>query len=348
MLYWPPCAFWVDVMKRILQLVFLGLIVLSAAGCSDVSMPSMDGLFGGDNALNISESSKANHNGPLLKYGASIRILRYTDERKMDNPKKIGTGARYVSGMTGDDILLDQDVATVVTSSMKKHLDDAGFQVTEASDANTNFVLSGVVKELTYNVKNRDAVSISIETTIKERDTGKVLWSGIVVEKKDRFTGISGTDKNDVAKFLRKELGVASSKTTEAISAVLMAVHPELFNMTPGTRPIAGVTVLVAPSTVPQRATAMPEQYAPGVAGVPPPALAAHATATTGLLLVNTDPQRAKVYLDDVYYGLSPLRLEMDPGIHAISVKLEGYRMVTEKVSIRKGDNTEMELKLAR
>jgi hypothetical protein len=54
------------------------------------------------------------------------------------------------------------------------------------------------------------------------------------------------------------------------------------------------------------------------------------------------------VYLDGVYYGLSPLRLEMEPGVHAISVKLEGYKMVTEKVSVRKGDNTEMELSLER
>jgi hypothetical protein len=66
------------------------------------------------------------------------------------------------------------------------------------------------------------------------------------------------------------------------------------------------------------------------------------------LLLVNTNPPRAKVYLDDVYYGLSPLRLEMEPGVHAISVKLDSYKMVTEKVSVRKGDSTEMELKLER
>jgi len=69
---------------------------------------------------------------------------------------------------------------------------------------------------------------------------------------------------------------------------------------------------------------------------------------TAGLLLVNTNPQRAKVYLDGVYYGMSPLRLEMEPGVRAISVKLEGYKMVTEKVSVRKGDNTEMELNLER
>ena len=69
---------------------------------------------------------------------------------------------------------------------------------------------------------------------------------------------------------------------------------------------------------------------------------------TQGLLLVNSNPQRAKVYVDDVYYGLSPLRVSMDPGIHVVSVKLDGYRMVTEKVSVRKGDNTEVELNLER
>ncbi|MDE2309382.1 MAG: PEGA domain-containing protein, partial [Betaproteobacteria bacterium] len=49
---------------------------------------------------------------------------------------------------------------------------------------------------------------------------------------------------------------------------------------------------------------------------------------------------------DGVYYGLSPLRLEMEPGVHTISVKMEGYRMVSEKVSVRKGDSTEMDLSL--
>ena len=89
------------------------------------------------------------------------------------------------------------------------------------------------------------------------------------------------------------------------------------------------------------------ECYLPQLA-VPQPALKARATATQGLLLVNSNPQRAKVYVDDVYYGLSPLRVSMDPGIHVVSVKLDGYRMVTEKVSVRKGDNTEVELNLER
>lgn len=329
-------------MKRFLQRFFLVLVAVSAAACSNMSMPS----FGGSDGISVKENTRANPNAPLLKYGVRIHLVRYTDARKTDNPRKIGIGGENVSGMGSKDIVLDQDVATIVTGSIRKHFDDAGYQITEADQGDADFELSGVVKDLTYNVKYRDEVSISVESTLKEVKTGKIVWSGIVVEKNDRFAGVSGNDTSDVANYLKRELGIVSGKTSEAVSAVLMAAYPKMFNLTPGTKPIPGVTVLVAPTTVPPPA-AVPGQYM-GNGAVPPPALAAHATATTGLLLVNTNPQRAKVYLDDVYYGLSPLRLEMDPGIHSISVKLEGYRMVTEKVSVRKGDNTDVELNLER
>jgi hypothetical protein len=335
-------------MKQLLQRIFLGLMVISVAACSDMSM---DGLFGkGGKGINVEESHRPSPGAPLTKYAATIYIVPYTDGRKTDNPRKIGTGGRNVSGIMGDDITVDQDVGTIVTSSIKKHFDDAGYQITSANTGNADFELSGVVKDLTYNVTSRDEVSISVESTLKDAKTGKIIWSGVTKERNSRFAGVSGDDKNDVANYLKHELDVVATKTTDAISSVLMAIHPELFNLTPGTRAIPGVTVLVAPTTVPSSA-ARPEQYGQSYSGsmaVPPPALEAHATSTQGLLLVNSNPQRAKVYVDDIYYGLSPLRVAMDPGIHNISVKLEGFQMVTEKVSVRKGDNTEVELNLER
>ncbi|MBI5436254.1 MAG: PEGA domain-containing protein [Nitrosomonadales bacterium] len=342
-------------MKQFLQRILLGIVVVSSAvGCSDMSMPSMGGIFGGEGgtAIRVKESKKTNPNAQLLKYAASIRINRYTDARKMGNPRKIGTGAENVSGMRGKDIILEQDVATMVTGAMKTRLDDAGFQVSEAQNGNALFELSGVVKELTYDVKNRDEVSISIETSLKDMSTGKVVWSGIVVEKNDRFAGVSGNNKNDVAMYLQKELGIVTEKTTEAISASLMVTRPELFNLTPGTKSIPGVTVLVAPTVANTPAPTLPAQQVAPIPTVntvaPAQVYTPQATATSGLLLVNTSPARAKVYLDSVYYGLSPLRLEMEPGVHTISVKMEGYRMVSEKVSVRKGDSTEMDLSLER
>ncbi|MBI4939059.1 MAG: PEGA domain-containing protein [Nitrosomonadales bacterium] len=345
-------------MKRMLLRGSLALAVLLVAGCSMPKAPS--GWFGsGDGAINLaeSESRKANPNAPLLKYAASIRVARYADARKTANPRQIGTADR-VSGMSGKDITLSQDVAAVVAGTMKTRLDDAGFQVSDAQNSNALFELTGVVKELTLNVKDRDEISIVVETSLKELSTGAVVWSGVVVEKNDRFAGVSGNNKNDVANYLRKELGIVAEKTVEALSASLMAARPELFNLTPGTKPIPGVTVLVAPPAgalapvaAPQPSPAGAAQLAPlpaAKAAAPSPAYPPLAGTSSGMLIVSTIPGRAKVYVDNVYYGLSPLHMEIDAGIHAVSVKLEGYKMVTEKVSVRKGAHTEMDLTLER
>lgn len=341
-------------MSSLLQRIALVAVLSAVAGCATVKdatdsvTGTVSGWVGGDNTLVTKADKKASEGGisPSLKYGATLRVASYVDQRKVGNPKYLGVLKARVSGMSGDELVMDQDVANIATDEIKKRFDAEGFQVMEgAGAANALFEVSGVVKELTLNVKERDDISIAIETTLKEVATGKVVWSGLVTEKNNRFAGVSGNDKSDVVAYLSKELRIVGTKTIESISASLMASRPELFNLTPGTKPIKGVTVYVAPS-LPKAAPVAPAA-AQGVQGdVPAPAYRPRASETTGLLLVNTSPARANVYLDGVYYGMSPLRLEMEPGIHAISVKLAGYKMVTEKVSVRRGDNTEMELNL--
>jgi len=325
--------------------VFLILVTLTMAACSNITPTSVVNLLNGDG-----EQKKPTSNASVQKYVASIHMISYSDERKEGKPHIIGTGAENVSGMNGKDITVEQDVATMVTAAIRSKIEDSGIQISEAQIGNAQFELKGVVKELNYNVKARDEVSIAIESTLKEISTGKVVWSAIVTEKGDRFAGVSGNYKSDVTSYLQKELGVVSQKTADAIGSILMAVHPELFNLTPGTKPIPGVTVLVAPTVIPAVAPATaPITVVPvPVTSVPAPAATyvPHASETNGLLLVNTNPDRAKIYLDGVYFGLSPLRLEVDPGVHALSAKLLGYKMVSEKVSVRKGDSTEIDLDL--
>lgn len=352
-------------MSPLLQRVALVVLLSVVAGCSTVKdttknvTNTVGGWFGGGNdnsALNTAGSGKktaGEGSGPLLKYAATLRVNKYTDQRKVNNPRLLGITAQHVKGVSGEQLLLDQEIASVVTAAVKKRFDSEGYQVLEGSSADqAMFEVSGIVKDLTLNVKVRDEINIAIETTLKEVGTGKVVWSGMVMEKNDRFAGVSGNTKDDVVAYMNKGLRIVSTKTVEAISASLMAARSELFNLTPGTKPIPGVTVYVAPTIAkPSPAAAAPAAATYGVqpgSAMPAPAYTPHASATAGLLQVNTNPQRAKVYLDGVYYGMSPLRLEMEPGIHAISVKLEGYKMVTEKVSVRKGDNTEMELNLDR
>lgn len=335
-------------MSSFSQRIALLALLAAATGCStinDATSTVSGWVGGGGNALETSKVATPSGAATQLKYGATLRVSNFVDQRKVSNPRYLGVLKARVGGLSGDEVLMDQDIADIATAAMKKRFDAEGFQVMEgAAAANALFEVSGVVKELTLNVKERDDITIAIETTLKDLSTGKVVWSGLVTEKDDRFAGVGGNDKGDVVAYLNRELRIASTKTVEAISSSLMASRPELFNLTPGTKPVKGVTVYVAPS-LPKAAPVAP--VVQSVQGdVPAPTYRPHASESNGLLLVNTNPPRAKVYLDGVYYGMSPLRLEIEPGIHAISVKLAGYNMVTEKVSVRRGDNTEIELNL--
>ncbi len=311
-------------MKRTLYCLLSGLLIAGLAGCS--------GMMDGGNEISIRESKQPEPDSPAVKYAATIRIAGYTDERKVGDARKVGVAKSKVSGLGGTDIRLDRDVNEVAADSVTKRLEDAGFQVLGRNDNSALFELSGAVRELSLDVKERDYILIAILTTLKETATGKVVWSGEVVQKNDRFAGVSGNSKKDIADYLQRELGVVSGKTVEAISATLMASRSDLFNLMPGTKAIPGVTVFVAPngqgSPAPDTALLQPVPGAPGS------------------LAVRTEPARAKIYLDGVYYGLSPLNIQSAAGIRTVEVKLKGYKNATEKVAVRIGTLTELEFQL--
>jgi hypothetical protein len=308
------------------------LALLSALAAGGLCVNSYAGWFDVDDSISVIESKKPGANAVTVKNAATIHMAGYVDSREGATPKKIGISTQRVTGIAGKDIVLDRAVTEIVANAMRKRFDDAGFQFLESAAL---YELSGIVKDVTYNVKARDEISISIETTLKDA-AGKVIWSGLVEEKTERFAGISGNNKADIANALRYELGIVSQKTVDAIGASLMASRPDLFTMTPGTKAIAGVTVLQAVGGG-SAAAVSPVATAP----------AAH-VAVTGTLVLNTKPARAKVYLDGVYYGMSPLRAEVEAGIHEVSVKVAGYKTASEKLSVRKGEATELEVVLER
>ncbi|MDP1635747.1 MAG: PEGA domain-containing protein, partial [Gallionellaceae bacterium] len=236
-----------------------------------------------------------------------------------------------VIGMRGSEIRLDRDASDVVADCMAERLGDAGFRMLASADKGAMFELRGEIRELSYDVKDRDFVSIRIASSLTEVATGKVIWSGEVAQKADRFAGVSGNNRQDIANHLHSELEVVSGKTAEAVSSVLMATRPDLFKLTPGTQVIPGVTVFVTPGV------------SSDVRTTPSPTMPA---AVNGLLTVRSEPTRAKVYVDGVYHGMTPLSVEATPGIHAVEIKLKGYRTVAEKVAVRKGDSTELEVSL--
>jgi hypothetical protein len=283
-------------MNYIARGLLVGTVALVLAGCTSLT----------GNEIHVSDE-KANPNASTVKYSASIRIAGYVDGRNVVNPRKIGIAEARVLGLSGTDIIVDRDVTDIVAASLRKRLEDVGLQILAKDDPAALFELSGVIKELKYDVKVRDHVHIKLQTTLKEIATGKVVWAGEVEQKDERFAGVSGNSKSDIADYLKQEVGVVTGKTTEAINTVLMATRPELFNLTPGTKVIPGVTVFVSPngagSTAPDSSMQTPLGGAPGV------------------LVVRTEPARAKIYLD-------------------------GYKSASEKVAIRIGATTELELQL--
>ena len=311
------------------------LYFISGVAC--VVLTACAGLT--SNEIHVVESQKPGPNAAKVKYLATVRIGTVNDARVATNLRKIGITEGRVSGLTGTDIILDRDATDIVADSFRKRLDDSGLQVLAKDDPSASFELGSVIKEFRYDVKARDHVLIKLETSLKEIATGRVVWVGEVEQKNDRFAGVSGNSKSDIADFLKQELGVVTGKTTDAINSVLMATHPELFNLTPGAKAISGVKILVTPGvTVPVPVASVP---ALPVIGVQP-----QISSANGVLVVNTEPARAKVYLDGVYFGLTPLRAEVDLGVRKVEVKLKGYKTASEKVSIRKGESTELELTL--
>ncbi|MFH2133761.1 MAG: PEGA domain-containing protein [Pseudomonadota bacterium] len=265
----------------------------------------------------------------LQKYPILVRLAAYEDARDVSDPRLVGVATTRVLGMTGKEVMLDSEVATVVAASMKKRLSDDGLQFVE--DDKAQFQLSGVVKSLSVDIKERDYLNIAIESTLTETASGRVIWSGVVAEKKERYAGVMGDSKGDVADFLKYGLAKISHKTSESILSVLMATRPELFGVAGVAKAAPGVTV-----------------YANTPVPVVSPAAIAKPVAGTGKLALSSVPDSVKVYVDDVYYGLTPLEAEMPVGIYQLRFELDGYTKSSEKVSVRQGDRTELKVKLQR
>ncbi|MDH2916862.1 MAG: PEGA domain-containing protein [Gallionella sp.] len=316
-------------MLKVRSLITVSLISLVVSGCANMLGSATEQ----GNELRIREDAKPGANAKQGKYPITVRMAGYSDARQVDSPRRLGTSNSRILGLTGKDIMSDRDATEVVAESLKKRLGDAGLQIVAADAANAQFQLNGAVKELSIDVKDRDYVNIAIESTLTEVSSGKVIWSGLVVERADRYAGTSGNGKKDVADFLKAKLGVVSNKTTESILSVLMATRPSMFNMDVGIKPVQGVTIY---------------SNTAGSAAVAPASIQTESVAANGTLVIGSAPSRAKVYVDGVYFGLTPLRAEFSTGIHEVSIRLDGYQTSTEKVSVRKGDSTEMDIKLQR
>ena len=307
-------------------LLFSGLLFATCCAAAPPE-PRPAAMTGGG----ATQTSPASVSQPL-----HVNLSRYVDGRPAAPSRKIGDIRTTVIDMHGTELLLDQDVSAFVTNAMLGEFGRSGFRATDVDNAgpgNAAFAVTGSIKDLTLNVAGRDEVSIVVETTVRDRASGKVIWSGVVTEKADRYAGVTGNTRKSIMRYLDGALATVTAKTVSQAGESMRRAHPELLReINAMAKAVPGVKVLVA---------------------VPAPEVIAAApvntgSAAAGRLSIVTNPARAKVYLGDVYYGLSPLKLDLEPGVHALHVKLDGFKTVSEKVSVRKGDTTELELTMER
>ncbi len=280
----------------------LGLILLGAlfliAGCTGPLK------FAYEPPSGTSVKKTQGHPTVLISNFLDVRDLSaYPDH----NPRTIGKITSMVIDMNGSTLTLNERAANVMMKALVKELKNAGFIVVSGDPAfmSSDYVLTGVLKELRFDIGPRDDLSISLFTVLTEKSTGRPIWTNTVTVKKNDYIGIWGETKGHISRYLSAALAEVARGTVEG----------------------------------------MEEKIAARASAAQPPAAVHEAS---GKLSVTTDPVKAEVYVGDVYYGLSPIVLDLKPGVYAVTTKKDGFKDASRKVSVRDGQTTELDLKLAK
>ncbi len=259
-------------------------------------------------ALNYSSKEE-----PVVRTSKDITVFvePYKDARKAALPRTAGAINSTVSDMTGQKIILDKDVSALVTSAFVEELKSSGFKTTEPAEA-AAYVLTGEIREFHLDIAERDKIKIEIQSVLKEKTTDKVVFSRVERVEDERFAGVTGNSRRTISAYMVKNLSSVVRKTIKEAAFVINAVEP--FNGGVGSGETKG-----GPQDKP-------------------------VFSAKGRLFVVSVPERAKLYVGDIYYGITPITAELTPGIYDVRLKLDGYDDEKEKVSIREGSTTELEI----
>lgn len=336
--------------------------LLLAAGCS--YMPSVSNplaLSGNPSEVSLELPAPAG-TSPLLRNGQaiSIAVADFTDARTTSRGRKLGDIKATVRDLYTTELALNQEISAGLTNAVRKQLAADGLRIAGTNEA-ADFRLSGIIKTFSLNIAGRDELSIVIEATLREGRNNDVIWSGVITEQDDRYAGVIGNSRATITSYLGEGVAAFNAKLSATVRDSLTKAYPHTIvaSQTGNVSSTPGVTTLQAPTPRSESARAVSTQT-PATTAAPIPAttsvaspasVAAKATpqaaaATLGEISVTSTPARAKVYVDDVYYGLTPLKLELPIGVTQLSVKMDGYKPMTEKVAVRRGMTTEWEVRL--
>ncbi|OIP13844.1 MAG: hypothetical protein AUK53_05895 [Betaproteobacteria bacterium CG2_30_59_46] len=333
-------------------LAAIGLLWL-ATGCSRMpTVPNPLDLVSGPSVLHV-EVAPSPGAMPLLRNGQtlSLAVGDFTDARPGPIGRKIGDIKATVSNMHSSEMALDQDVTTVLSGAARGQLASDGFRLVGA-DYPADFRLSGVVKAFSLTVAGRDERVIAVEAMLREGRSGDVIWSGLISEKDDRYAGVTGNSRGSLIKYLGEGVSAFAGKVSAAVRDGLAKSYPRsiVVSQTRNIPTIPGITTLHAPVSRDEPVALPKSPLLPAAIAVPSPHPAPPPSAdvgpAVGYVSVYSIPTRAKVYVEDVYYGVTPIKIELPVGVGQLRFKRDGYKLATEKVAIRRGEITELEVTL--
>lgn len=298
--------------KALSSLTFIVLSVFLLSGCSA--------------PLKINYNPKSIAPSLKTKVPITVHIKDIKDGRAVKGEKTIGRINANVADMNSTTLKLEDSVPEIVTNAFVKEFTEAGYAVRTGNNIadDTDFIVSGEVKNFSLDIGARDKINIEVATEVIEKETGKVLWAGTGVEKTERFAGVMGNTRATISNNISVSLA-------KVIRNVINEVTPRIANTRAAYAPKTAEPTLQ--SVDPLEAASPSDDIVPAPEG-------------TGRVVINTTPERSKVYVGDIYYGLTPLTLDIDPGVYEFTIKQKGFKQGKEKVSVRKGQFTELEVSL--
>lgn len=279
------------------------------------------------------------------QYRSSLRIgfLTFQDARA-----SVKMGSAQLIGWGSNTYYTDANIPAQVTKSFADSYKYLGFKTVWIKNPPQNFSFSGrgwvqTLRSLYPNidifvigkiqnyefllregglsgVSTGDYTSLSVTTQtgvelyFLDSQTGKILW-GNRIHHETFNRKISSKSPPDYA-AIRLEEGLQN--------VILQSVDRSMVRIN---RRFPGAVQLVSSDMAD-----LPKNPAGGLAGSLP--------AGKGRLNVVSSPPAALVYLDGVYYGTTPLSLDLAPGIHLLKVKKDGFATSRDKVGIIEGRTT--------
>lgn len=333
--------------------VALSALLVLATGCSGMSSIFSSSGAGTDaSVLHVEVAPPSPGTTPLLRNGRplSLAIANFADARPGPRGRKLGDIKATVSNIHSAEMALDREVTVFLAGTVRNQLAADGFRIVGPAEP-ADFRIEAAVKAFSLNVADRDERTIVAGVTLRESASGDVIWSGEISERDDRYAGVTGNSRATLVEYLGEGVSAFAARFSAAVRDGLTKSYPRTIvaGQTKNVPAIPGVATLhapvardeipLAPQPVARRMT--PQPPAAATAAVPPPVLPA-----TGHVSLYSSPARAKVYVGDVYYGVTPLKFELPAGVVRLHFRLDGYKPASEKVAVRRGEITELEMKL--